>query len=62
MKRAEQTEKIIQSVYNSEYSVIEEICLLNRGLSEDLVAIAGPLNMDDVAMVGHQPDIGNHLS
>jgi len=62
LKRAKQTAQIIQNVFNAEFDVVEEISLLNGGLSEDLVSIASSLNMDDVAMIGHQPDIGNHLS
>lgn len=62
LKRAKQTAQIIQNVFNAEFDVVEEICLLNGGLSEDLVSIASSLNMDDVAMIGHQPDIGDHLS
>jgi len=62
LKRAKQTALIIQNIYEPEFDVIEEICLLNGGLTEDLVSIARSLNMEDIAMVGHQPDIGNHLA
>lgn len=62
LKRAKQTALIIQNIYEPEFDIIEEICLLNGGLTEDLVSIARSLNMEDIAMVGHQPDIGNHLA
>ena len=61
LKRTMQTALIIQNIYKPEFDIIEEICLLNGGLTEDLISIARSLNMSDVAMVGHQPDIGNHL-
>ena len=62
IKRAKQTAHTIQNSYKPEFDVIEEICLLNGGLTEDLISISRSLNMNDIAMVGHQPDIGNHLS
>ena len=62
LKRAKQTAQIIQKVYNAEFDVVEEISLLNGGLTEDIISIAHSLSMNDIAMVGHQPDIGNHLS
>lgn len=62
LKRSKQTAKIIQAVYKPEFDVVEEICLLNGGLTEDLISIAKSLSMNDIAMVGHQPDIGSHLS
>ena len=62
LKRAKQTAQIIQGTFNTEFDVVEEICLINGGLTEDLISIARSLSMNDIAMVGHQPDIGNHLS
>lgn len=40
LKRAKQTAQIINSMFKSEFEVIEEICLLNGGLTEDLISIA----------------------
>lgn len=62
LKRAKQTAHIINSVFKSPFEVAEEICLLNGGLTEDLLSIERSLNLNDIAMVGHQPDIGNHLA
>lgn len=62
LKRAKQTAQIIQGIFNTEFDVVEEICLLNGGLTEDLISIARSLGVNDIAMIGHQPDIGNHLS
>ncbi len=62
LKRAKQTALIINSVFKPQLEVVEEICLINGGLTEDLVSIARSLNLNDIAMVGHQPDIGNHIA
>ncbi len=62
LKRAKQTAIIINSVFKPSFEVVEEICLLNGGLTEDLLSIARTLSLDDIAMVGHQPDLGNHIA
>jgi len=62
LKRAKQTANVIGSTFKSQFDVTEEICLLNGGLTEDLLSIARSLDLNDIAMVGHQPDIGNHIA
>ncbi len=62
LKRAKQTANIIGSAFKTQFDVTEEICLLNGGLAEDLLSIARSLDLNDIAMVGHQPDIGNHIA
>jgi len=62
LKRAKQTATVINNFYNPQFEVVEEICLLNGGLTEDLISVARALNMNDIAMVGHQPDIGIHIN
>jgi phosphohistidine phosphatase len=62
LKRAAQTAKLIHDVLEVEHEVVEEISLLNGGLTEDLLSIAEALGMNDIAMVGHQPDIGIHIA
>ncbi|MDH3269152.1 MAG: histidine phosphatase family protein, partial [Ignavibacteria bacterium] len=52
LKRAKQTANIIGSAFKSQFEVTEEICLLNGGLTEDLLSIARSLDSDDIAMVG----------
>lgn len=61
LKRAKQTAHVINSIFKSPFEVAEEICLLNGGLTEDLLSIARSLNLNDIAMIGHQPDLGNHI-
>ena len=62
LKRAAQTAKLIHEFLNVKQEVVEEISLLNGGLTEDLLSIAEVLEMNDIAMVGHQPDIGMHIA
>ena len=62
LKRAAQTAKLIHDVLEIEHEVVEEISVLNGGLTEDLLSIVEVLGMNDIAMVGHQPDIGIHIA
>ena len=62
LKRAKQSANILNSVFKSDFDVIEEICLLNGGITEDLLSVARSLGLNDVAMVGHQPDLGIHIA
>lgn len=62
LKRAKQTADIIRDVFKVKAATVEEISLLNGGLTEDLISIAVPLGMGEIAMVGHQPDIGIHIA
>jgi len=62
LKRAKQSANILNSVFKSAFDVIEEICLLNGGITEDLLSVARSLDLNEVAMVGHQPDLGIHLA
>ena len=61
LKRAKQTAQILTKVFKSEFNVTEEICLLNGDITEDLLSIARSLDLNDIAMVGHQPDLGIHI-
>ena len=62
LKRAMQTAEIIKQAFEVKNDVMQEISLLNGGLTEDLLNIAGSLGMDELVMIGHQPDIGIHIS
>jgi len=62
LKRAAQTAKLIRDVLNVKQEVVEEISLLNGGSTEDLISIAEAFGMNNIAMVGHQPDIGMHIA
>lgn len=60
--RAKQTADIIRDVLKVKPEVAEEISLLNGGLTEDLISIAEAIRMNEIAMVGHQPDMGIHIA
>ena len=62
LKRAAQTAKLIHEFLNVKQEVVEEISLLNGGLTEDLLSIAEALEINNIAMIGHQPDIGIHIA
>jgi phosphohistidine phosphatase len=62
LKRAKQTANILSNSFQSEFDVVEEIILLNGGLTEDLLSVVRSLNLNDIAMVGHQPDLGIHVA
>ena len=62
LKRSKQTALIINGVFKTQFDLVEEICLLNGGLTEDLLSTARTLNLENIAMVGHQPDLGIHLA
>lgn len=62
LKRAMQTAEIIKKTFEVKLDVVEEISLLNGGQTEDLLNLAGSLGLNDLVMIGHQPDIGNHIS
>ncbi len=62
MKRALQTAYIIRDELLVNADVIEETSLLNGGITEDILNIVSSLEMEDVALIGHQPDISNHIS
>jgi len=61
LKRAMQTAQIIKEVFNIKSEVLQEVSLLNGGLTEDLLNIASSFGTEDLAMIGHQPDIGVHI-
>ena len=62
LKRAMQTAEIIKEAFEVKNDVMQEISLLNGGLTEDLLNLASSLGMNELAMIGHQPDIGIHIS
>ena len=62
LKRAMQTAHIIKDVFNIKSEVLPEVSLLNSGLTEDLLNIVSSFGAENVAMVGHQPDLGTHIS
>ena len=62
LKRAIQTARIVKEEMKVNADVLEEVSLLNGGMTEDIVTLVNSLGMEDVALVGHQPDLGIHIS
>jgi len=62
LKRALQTAYIIKEVFNSKSEILQEVSLLNGGQTEDLLNLVCAFGVEEVAMIGHQPDIGIHIS
>lgn len=62
LKRAKQTAEIVKDVFATNTEVIVELSLLNGGQINDLLNLAAALDVDNIAMVGHQPDISQHIA
>ena len=62
LKRAIQTAVIIKEVFDIKKDVVEVPSLLNGGTTQDLLNEVSSLRLKDIAMIGHQPDIANHIS
>ncbi len=61
LKRAKQTAEIIKDIFATKTEVVLELSLLNGGYINDLLNLAAALDLDNIAMVGHQPDISKHI-
>jgi len=62
LKRAMQTAEIISEVFDVKTGIMEDNSLLNGGQTEDIPNAAQSLGFNELAMIGHQPDIGTHIS
>ncbi len=60
--RAIETSEIIRKIFKVEKEIIEDNSLLNGGNIEELLLLGESLAMKNIAMVGHQPDISQHIS
>jgi phosphohistidine phosphatase len=62
LKRAIQTAEIIKNVFNVNAEILKETSLLNGGLTDDLLNVVTEFETEEIAMIGHQPDLANHIS
>jgi len=62
LKRAKQTAEIIKEAFAINTEVVVELSLLNGGQIDDLLNLAAALDLENIAIVGHQPDISMHIS
>lgn len=62
LKRAIQTSEIIKEFFLITQNVITDRSLLNGGRTEEIILLAESLGVENVAIVGHQPDIADHIA
>ena len=62
LTRAFQTAEIVKSVFNCNSEILKETTLLNGGQTEDLLNVVNAYGKEDTVLVGHQPDIAEHIS
>jgi phosphohistidine phosphatase SixA len=62
LKRAMQSAMIIKDAFKLQTELMEEVSLMNGGLTEDLIALINSFNVNEIAMVGHYPDVWIHIS
>ncbi len=61
LKRAVQSAEIINSVFKSEKGISVENGLSSGSRTNDLIEIITTLGLEDIAVVGHQPDLSIHI-
>lgn len=62
LTRAIETSKIIADVFNYKKEIILDNNLISGSNTSDIIVLANSLNMINVAMIGHQPDLSQHVS
>lgn len=60
--RAHQTAKIIADVFEYKQDIIINKKLSSGSTIEDIIDTANSLDGEEIAFIGHQPDLSNHLS
>jgi phosphohistidine phosphatase len=60
LKRAIQTASIVKEEFKVESEIVQENSLLNNGSTKDLLIAAESFGVQEIAMIGHQPDLGMH--
>ena len=61
-KRAVQTAEIIAELMNYKNDLIKDSALSPGSSTRSVIQLAEALNADNIAFVGHQPDMGYHIS
>lgn len=62
LKRAIQTAAIIKEFFSVNHDEITDYCLLNGGRTEEIINLAETLGVEDLALIGHQPDLADHIA
>lgn len=60
--RAYQTSELISKAFNNDIQIIKENNLTSGCNTGTLLEILNIYNSENIAVVGHQPDISNHIS
>lgn len=60
--RALQTAKVIAEVFNCPEKIMTDRRIACGSRTDDVVEIANSLNAENIAFVGHQPDMSDHVS
>ncbi len=60
--RAIQTAEIIKSMYSTKLNIITETSLSPGSNTFEIINICNALELEKIALIGHQPDLSIHLS
>ncbi len=62
LARAVQTAEILSEVFNVEFEIVKEKSLANGATTDEILSMTNTLPGDNIAFVGHQPDMSYHAS
>jgi len=62
LKRAMKTASIVKNTFEVESEIMKENSMLNGGSTKDLLIASESFGAQEIAMVGHQPDLGMHIA
>lgn len=60
--RAVQTSEIVAGAFNYSKEVIKDNNLASGSVTGDLIELINSYNVENIACIGHQPDLSNHVS
>lgn len=60
--RAVETAEIIAESFEFEKEIIKDKALSSGGYTKDLITLVNSLGGEDILVVGHQPDLSEHVS
>ena len=60
--RAVETAEIIAKSFEFEKEIIKDKALLSGSYTKDLITLVNSLEGEDILVVGHQPDLSEHVS
>jgi phosphohistidine phosphatase len=62
LKRALQTAELIAENFNYKNDIIKDSALLPGGNTSSIIELADTIEGEDIAFIGHQPDMTHHIS